>query len=361
MTARWPLALFGFAITAAFWPGIAAAATSPRWAVAAIGSALLLFCAGPIRLTIAHLAGALFLGWCLATLSWSWSPDALDAAFKLGILAACFCLGSVSEDLEPLWLGAGVGIAVSSVIAIAQVFGFAPVPYLTIPAGLFINGNYMAEAAVLVLIGLAASGRWWMAAACLPAATLGVARGALLALAAAAAAWLWGRSRAAALALVLLVAVSGATMGFYGWRSTHVAERVAFWRDTASGITLTGHGLGSFRDVFTRYAEHTDLRRSRPAQPHNEALGIAFELGIVGLVLFLIFAATLFGPLRPQGLVLIAVAVEAMFAQPLHLPVTGALGCLVAGHIARGVRDARSAALRCGILLRAGLGRFGRA
>lgn len=360
MPPRWSLTVFGLALTVAFWPGISGAATSPRWAIAAIGASLLLFCARPIRITIAHLAGALFAVWCFTTLAWSASPDGTDAAFKFGILAVCFCLGSAIDDLEPLWIGAGIGIALSSALTIIQLAGFAPVAYLTIPSGLFLNGNYMAEAAVLVLIGLAAYGRWWLAVACLPAATFGLARGAILAGVTALTAWLWMRSRSAAVAVVLVGVLAGSAMWASGYRTAHITERIGFWRDAVAGITVTGQGLGSFRDGFVSYAEQSDLRRSRPGQPHNEALGIAFETGIVGLGLFALFVAMLLGPMRPESLVLIALATESLFAQPLHLPATAVLGCLAAGACTRSAHHVRDTALLGGILLRAGLGRRGR-
>ena len=139
----------------------------------------------PIPFTRAHLLGCAFIGW--AALSVLWSPQplySLNGLWQVVILPAiCFCLGSQQRSLRPLFIGAGIGLAVSSAISIGQLAGWIDWPSINIPSGLFLNKNFMAEAAALVLIWLIAERVWWLAILVAPCVVLAGARGALLALA----------------------------------------------------------------------------------------------------------------------------------------------------------------------------------
>ena len=71
--------LFGFLLTVLYVPGIAGAATTPRWAV--LGIVLPWFLFKPGRLTIVHVWGALFCLW--AALSLTWTPNYWDGLCEL--------------------------------------------------------------------------------------------------------------------------------------------------------------------------------------------------------------------------------------------------------------------------------------
>ena len=322
-----------FLTSALFWPGVAGAATVPRWAVIALVVPVLL---KDQRLTAAHAAGALFLIW--AALSMAWNPATLDgigALLVLAMLAACFCLGNQLIDLRKVYIGAALGVTVSSVVAIFQWFGFHQVASWGGPGGLFVNGAFMAETAALVLVVLVSERLWWLIPGVLPALLLPDARDAVLAVATATVVAL-RRSRF----IWLLVAVVPIAAYFYvtakGYGS--INERLEIWHSTLDGVTLFGHGIGSFWSLYPAY----DLRPvapiallNTPEYAHNEFLTVAFELGIIGLLLFCGLCVTLAGPLDTARLVLIALFVESCFDFPLHLPATAFLGMVVAGHAVR--------------------------
>ncbi|WP_339426760.1 hypothetical protein, partial [Pseudomonas proteolytica] len=102
---RWSdllLGLFGLALMAAFWPGIAGAATTPRWIVCGLlGFAW--FTMAPAPWSAPATMGALLLGWLALSLSWSAGPlDGVDTAMKLALAAIAFAVGMASCDLRPL-------------------------------------------------------------------------------------------------------------------------------------------------------------------------------------------------------------------------------------------------------------------
>jgi len=141
------LALLGFAVAAAFVPGFVDAAMGPKWAVLAVGV--------PISLALLeHEDLPLWsFAWLIAAAvpTW-WAVDrlhALDELLHLVILAGAFYLGACARDLRPVWIGLGAGVALSTVIAIAQLLGFDYLAQVAPPAGLFVNRNYLGEAAMV--------------------------------------------------------------------------------------------------------------------------------------------------------------------------------------------------------------------
>lgn len=319
-----------FLATALYWPGVIAPVTTPRWALIALVVPWLL---RECRLTAGHVAGIALFAWAAATILWDAAPlDGAGALLIALMLGCCFWLGSQIADLRPLYIGAACGLALSSVVAIIQYFGYAPFPVMTVISGLFVNGNLMAEAAALIAVAVVAERMWGLLPLVLPALVLPHARGALLACAVALAVHYraelrryWPTVAAVAVSIGALLFMNGGPSG---------DERLLIWRSAASGVTIFGHGLGSFWIVFPAY----DIRpvvTGLPEYAHNEWLNVAFELGVVGLLLFCVFCASLAGPLDTARLVLIALAVEAFFAFPLHEPTTGFLGMVVAGHAVR--------------------------
>jgi hypothetical protein len=322
----------GFLTSAAYWPGILSPAMSPKWmALAVIAPALLLWRQDKIPFTWAHLFGCALIVW--AALSVLWSPvsyDSLGALVLTVILpAVCFVLGSQAATLRPLFIGAALGIGISSIIAIAQEFGWDGLPYVEkIPTGLFLNRNYMAEAAVLVAVGLIAERQWWFVPLVLPAALLPCSRGALLAFYVAMLVMFWRRVHWAVGALLVAIPaffVYGVLV--HGTASLH--ERWEIWSDAIDGLQWAGNGIGSFWTTNNLYHGKT------PVHAHNDFIELLAELGPVGLVLVVAMAWNLLGPFNSGRLVLLAFATEAVFGFPAHLPATLALGAICAGHAAR--------------------------
>jgi hypothetical protein len=323
--------LLALLVAVAYWPGIAGAATTPRWAVLALMVPWLLH-----RQTInaVHVAGVAFIAWAALSLLWSASPqDGIGSLFILGLLAMCLWLGGEIHDLRPVYIWAGLGLCVSSAAAVLQAAGFHPVLTNTdaLPSGLFVNANFMAEAAALIVVALVAERVWWLIPGLLPALILPQSRTAMLACGVGLMVnyrrhtWVMGGVAVAAVAFMAWYAQTK-------WGST--SDRLMIWQSALNGVTLFGHGIGSFWTTFPQF----DLRINPAAIPeyaHNELLHIAFELGIVGVVLACVFGLTLIGPLDTSRLVLIAVAVEACFEFPTKVPVTGFIAMVAAGAAGR--------------------------
>lgn len=323
------LGAFFFVLTVLLVPWLPNGADLPRWVLlAAIASIF----AGNARVQPAHARLGLSFLIC-AALSLLWTPDPYRGALmllQLAVLAGLFCAGSALPSLRPVLIGAGFGMAVNSVLVVAQNLGWQGIPQATAPAGLFVNKNYVAEAAMLVLIGLMALRLRWLALAVAPAAILPLGRGALLAGLAAGVAWVWTRSRAAA-AGIMAVGLGGVL--WLRWQDTGMAERWGLWRDTVRGLTPLGHGLGSFQTTFPVYSRDWNFMHDRPAHAHSDWLEFAFELGPGALLLAALCAMALRRGPAPERLMLVAFLTEAAVGFPTHWPVTAALAALVLGRL----------------------------
>lgn len=343
--------ILAFLVMVAYWPGLSGAAVAPRYAVIALAWALVLI--GPrLKLTTGHALALLFAAWCALTMTWAQYPlDGIDALGRMVLLAGAFCLGAQLRDLRSLMIGAGLGISVSSAVAMLQAAGVPWIVEAPSPAGLFYNKNFMAEAAALVAIWAIAARLWWLVPLLSPALLMPGARGALLAVIVTVVLMLWHRSRlAAVLAVVLAITLMG-----YAVLSVSLAsgtERMAIWSDTAEHLSLLGVGLGGFVEYFPKLAHHFVMTVSRPGQAHNEFLQIAFETGFVGIVIFAsLIGVLLRGELSPAKLVLIGGLVEAFLAFPFQMPATGFLIAVVAGSLSADRDHVRDAIARCGVAL----------
>ena len=264
--------LLGFLVATAYWPNIAGAGYAPRWVVIAVAVPAALILAGPIRVTAAHWAGTLFVGWCLLTLAWSpTSFDSIAAAMWLLMLASIFCLGSTLEDTRPIIIGFALGMTVSSAIAIVQFSGWRFLRDAETPSGLFVNRNFLAEAAALALASVIGHRLWWLVPGLLPSIMLTQARGATAALAGVIALFLWRISRIATIAGTVALFIALAVASYYGsgLKLCTIKQRLAIWADTAQGITWTGYGLGSYYGIQPTYITRLDAMVIRPDHAHH--------------------------------------------------------------------------------------------
>jgi O-antigen ligase len=326
------LAFLSFLVAALFVPGLSGAATTPRWALLSIVVPFLL----PKRvvLTPGHWAVFLLLLWCACSLTWTADPyGGTRSLWHLVLFAGLFCAGAAMTTLRPVYIGMALGLGLSSAAAIAQYgFGWNGVDQYNMPGGLFINPNFMAEVACLVLVALVAERLWLYVPLVLPAALLPQARGALLGLICALV--LWTRNR-----LVMGLAVAGLIGGVLwtfqgGHRIASVQERFAIWRDAAEQLRPFGNGIGSFYLLYPASAKRTDTLHQRPDHAHNDYLEAAFELGIGAGLLFAVWGFALaLGRDRTAALVLTAFLVMAVFGFPLHMPASMFLVALVAGRL----------------------------
>jgi O-antigen ligase len=88
---------------------------------------------------------------------------------------------------------------------------------------------------------------------------------------------------------------------------TRAGERLEFWTKSigfVAGAPLIGHGTGSIRDQFRRTVEgKTGMAAVASANPHNQTLAVAIQLGLAGtVVLFAMWLAHLL-LFRGEGLV----------------------------------------------------------
>jgi len=329
-------AAVAFLLTVAFVPWFTNAATAPRWALLSVAVPALLYISGRnVRhAEYASLLGLAFLAYAAASLAWA--PDPYQGAWLLwqwALLAGCFVVGARLPSLRPVVIAAGIGLAISGALAIAQAFGWRGIPQNNAPAGLFVNRNYLAEAAVLALVGAVGYRLWWLAVALVPAVVLPTARGAAVALAGVGAAWLWTRSRATALWLIALGMI-GVSLTFSAHNAS-MAQRLDLWKSTVAGLTWAGSGIGSFYARFPSHAPSWPLLEHRPVHAHSDPLELVYEFGIGAAPIGALLVILMWGPLTPARAMLLAFLIEGAFGFPLRWPVTAFLAALAAGHLCR--------------------------
>jgi hypothetical protein len=340
------LFVFGVSLFVCYWPGISGAGTSPRWALLAAVAFVGVFTCGRLRVTLLHIVGAVLIAWALASYLWTAAPlDTIGAAWKLVVVGCVFAIASQCGDLKPFYFGAAAGAGISGLIAIAQLCGYALVPDVTPdqPVGLFINRLVMAEAAALVGVALIAAREFALLPLTLPSIVLPCERGPILAFAFVGALSLWRLSRSAALGLaaagiVFCVMITGwanpngSDAIQPGTRIETAAQRVTIWRAVVPVVSTFGRGLGSYRDAAPQPIAGFQLEHA-----HNELIETVFEIGLIGAVLLALFfgGAIATAPLSVEGIVLLALMMEAAFAFPLHEPTTVAFGALCAGGLSR--------------------------
>jgi hypothetical protein len=347
---RFISAIIGFLLMVAYWPDFSGLATTPRWDVGVL-IALVLFFSPMGRMSAAHWIGLALGAWLIGSIGWSAGPAyGVDTAAKLIVVCVAFAWGAALADPVPFVAGAAAGLAINSAVALGQWFGWHGIESLGSPAGLFWNGNRLAEVSALVLAAVLARRMWWALPGLVPALILPYGRGAWLTAAIVAAVWSWRRSgtfvRFVVCAIVghlALFAAMTATL----WRTEQfgldaLAERLAVWNYTVSNLSWLGRGLGSFAAAapLLSWGDNVTLA----SHPHNEWLWLAYEGGNVAVGLCAAFAVWLWKSSDDcLRLVLVAIGLESLFAMPFHDPATVLFAAVVAGHLARDrgrVRDA---------------------
>lgn len=322
--------LLGLGLTCAYVPQAFADEEVGRWAVGCVLLAVLLWFRKP---TPVSWIGVAFLAW--AALSLAWAPFPLDGAWEMLhwlFLTGAFVVGA-NGMAAPVFEGAAYGVAVNSAIAIAQVFGLTFFEQASAPAGLFGNRDIMAEAALVTLVPLLARRRWALAAAQLPALVLPQSRAVLAVGAILALVWGWGRSRlAAGAACAALIAAAIVVTAFKHLHSDEI--RLDLWRDTWSGVTWFGAGVGQFYATFPQHA-HFFTVLMRPEHAHSDWLEVLYELGPVGLALAGVFAVEIGGGNVVDGwrFAWLAFCGLGAVSFSLHNPTTAVLGFLAGGGV----------------------------
>lgn len=327
------MAVLGFAVTAAYFPGLLSPAYTPRWAVILIGVALL------TALDPRDVPASLrwIVGWVLAMAAMATafaSPDRLTGTlefFCIVILCLAALAGASLNSMTDLMRGIGAGLALSSLLAICQYTGlWSPVPQTSSPSGLFFNSEILAELAALVLVWALLMRSWVIAAfAIIPLALCG-SRVAVLAAVCGLAYGLWPRdpiARIAVLGLAIpaglgLVAILVFGVGLHKMGS--LDHRLVLWGATIAAWTQWGHGLGWF-----------EAAHPFEGMAHSDALQVIAEVGIAG---FALLAIPFVAFRRNRGThaeraCFVAVCVEVVISFPLHFPASGFLAAVLAGYL----------------------------
>lgn len=268
--------------------------------------------------------GAAFLTWSFAATTWAISlPDAVLRDWQLILAAGAFLWGSAAAvgAYRALAWGIGLGMIPNAILAALQALGIAPwlvgdvaffpatlITSLThAPSGLFMNGNYFAEAAAISLAFIIAA----------PVSALPKAGGATLC----GLCVLAGGSRGADIAMAAMLAIAIlrdgrlmlarwiAGLGMIGaviYVYFHLADpyalapRYAMWMNTAASWTWMGHGTGSYmvgyatiRDAYMPSPASVFGFVIRPQSAHNDLLTILFEDGAIGVMLFVAFCGAM--------------------------------------------------------------------
>lgn len=321
--------IWAFLVATAYFPGIYGGEFVLRWAVLAIGAPLV--CRFDPRKIYGPILAMLACGVAWATFSTAYSPAMLNGfgeLFCLVILGGVFIAGANLGEIDDAFAGAAIGIGVSSVVCVAQWFGWNALPQHPGPAGLFYNREILAEfAAPVVLWGLLRR-RWALAGVTAIPPLLAESRVAALAVAVGLLfAWRarWSVKIPVAITVGLIGVVSVIFLGLAKFDSA--GQRIVLWGAAWLSMTFQGRGMGWFEAAhpFELYA-------------HSEFLQAIVELG-VGSVLFLGVLPVIIWlghGTRVERAIISALCVELAVSFPLHTAPTGFLVALVAGALARG-------------------------
>lgn len=315
----------GFAVMVACVPWALGGDYVTRWGAIAVGVPLVfpLSYKGPFTILLCLLAGLAWAAWRTA-----YSPDPLGGyleLFYLAVLCLTFIVASSLASIDTILLGAAVGVAISAILAIPQYFGWTGIFQVSVPAGLFFSSEVLAECASPLFVWCVAKRYWWLAGLLLIPIILCHSRVGMFS-AGLGLLYVFHRSRANTAVILLLLGFASlvALVSFGPSKFNDAGIRVVLWATTAISITPLGHGLGWF------YAAHPIEQFA-----HSDILQAAAELG-VGSLFFLVpagFALTRRNVDGAERAIFIALFAEAIVSFPLHMPATGFLAALLAGHL----------------------------
>lgn len=299
----------------AFWPGIAGAATSPRWAIAAVSLFWL------------DWYGILFSSLCFGMLGF-------DQAVHWAIVSAAFCWGlnANNKAIRSVVFCFCCGIAISGCIAALQRYGeFDAIQQLVIPGGLFLNKNVLSEASALAFIAAVCARLWPAALICLPALILSTTRAAWIGACVGLFLFLSWRWRIALL-LIFCVAAFLVFVNGYSPNLGSLYERFSIWNDALRNMHWFGNGSYDYSTV-----------KNREPNLHNDWLQLVYELGVFGFIpIILVFMA---GSHTTAVPFIACLFVIGSFGFPLHNPASAWFAAFFVGHYVGRVLDERRTAI----------------
>lgn len=325
-------------MTASYVPAWTGGAIISGWVV--LSCLLPFFLFRPISMGWGHWLGLTFLTY--ATIALWWAPVPIQGVWdlwQLWLLGFAFCLGAsaASHEIKRLWVGMALGLSVCLGFAIAQWFGYNPIfaNNFGAYAGAYVNPDMFGETACLLTIALIAARTYWPLLLTLPPIYLTQSRTVYVAYSAVIAFALWERFRWWAVVPCLLVML-GASWYVTLKHKDSIAERYAIWADTYSGLTWRGRGPGSFYMLYPAFAKRTDTMNTRPEDPHNEFLNLAFNYGLGAIPILALLALGMLSS-GPERYVVLAFIAIAAFSFPTRIPTEGFVGMVALGRLcARG-------------------------
>jgi hypothetical protein len=320
------MTIFGFILSTCYIPGWTGYAIPTGWLFLSATLPLIL------RREMWKIFNPFFLYVCL---SMTWSMVFVQGVYdlwRLAILSGAFLLGQLRVEARSLYIGMGMGLLISTIIAIFQALGWHDFTEIySRPAGLFVNPNVLGETAALVSIGLFAYGVFWPLLWTVPSIFLSESRTALAALAAVSTVYIWNLYKPATIAIVIFVAAM-----MYAKPLETLSYRWQIWESTIHGFTWLGRGAGSYiltGPVFATF--HTEDIPAREENAHNDFLQLIYQYGLGTVLLLPIFLVALIGPLGPERYLFIAFCIIAFFNFPLAIPTEGFLGAFAMGRLWR--------------------------
>ena len=325
------LLAFGALLPCVYLAGVTGAWIETNWAFLYLTLPIgLLFTR--IKMTSVHWAGLALIAW--VGLSTLWGPSnyqSIEGILKFSVLILGFILGAECKDPKWLLRGLAIGMTINGILALKQFEGFEGVFQTASPAGLLVNPDTLAETSALVVILLAVENMLYPWALMLwPGLLLTGSRAGWFVLGVFFVVWLWGKSKLLS-AILLMIGFAGIIYASFE-RFTSSNERLFIWLDTISGLTIYGHGIGSFSYLYPSFATHLNTAAGRPVHAHSDILELAFELGFVGLALATVFMVLVYERANQTGkAVLISFVALATISFPLHVPVSAFIFAFMAG------------------------------
>ena len=322
--------LLGLIAAICFVPGITGASIPTQWPFLSVSLLPSLWLHGPF--TWAHKLGIFFLAYAGLTTLWAHNYNtSVIGVWYLSVWALAFWLGTTQSTLRPLWHGLAWGVALSSLVAILQWFGFHPVEvYPDQIAGLYFNSTMLGAATALMLVACLCHRLWYPAPLLIIGLALSHSRGAILILVIGLAArihWL----------LVLIGTITSLAL------ISHLSgpsdlQRLEIWGEAIRNMTLWGWGPNSFDDLYAVLPRRPTMTPSlyHLGFTHNDYLQLLFEFGAAGaLAAYAIIAAALGRVSKTDFPLFAAWSALAMFYFPLYAPLLALIGCACAGHLLR--------------------------
>lgn len=236
-----------------------------------------------------------------------------------------------ANTLRPIYVAVALLCTASSLLAVAQLFGWHPLPQWVADQtpGLFFNPVVSGSIAALAILALWCNDLPWLTIGVFPGMILSHSRGAWAALVLGFMAFMVRKP------LVLLVTVLALAFLLTLHPSVSDMQRLQIWRAAWINLTLWGNGFGSFMYVLMGNAEHI----VKPEYAHNEYLQLVFEFGVWALAPLVLVAWALSRSSTRDWPTLVAFSFLACFTMPWHMPVAALIGGLALTTTLLGVKS----------------------